>query len=204
MATPLMVTGWPAPLHSTTSPGRPISRLMRYPPPGVLLCSSFSKTLAPGYRVGWIAPGRHLEEVLHRKLVSNIASASPGQLAVAEFLADGGYSRHLRAIRRAYAAKLGRMAEDIARSFPAGTRVTRPAGGFTLWLELPAGVDALAVHQQALAYGISTAPGPIFSAKREYGNANEWRRIFEANQDTIKNPDKIFPGQVLKIPAIED
>ena len=136
----------------------------------VLLCSSFSKTLAPGYRVGWIAPGRYLEQVLHRKLVSNIASASPGQLVVAEFLADGGYSRHLRAIRRLYAAKLGRMAEDIARSFPAGTRVTRPSGGFTLWLELPAEVDTVDLYASAEREKISFAPGRIFSTRGDYGN----------------------------------
>jgi DNA-binding transcriptional MocR family regulator len=136
----------------------------------VLLCSSFSKTLAPGYRVGWIAPGRYFEAVLHRKLATNIASASPSQLAVAEFLADGGYARHLRAIRRAYATKLARMAEAIAVSFPPGTRVTRPAGGFSLWLELPAEVDTVDLYGLAERERISFAPGRIFSTRGDYRN----------------------------------
>lgn len=136
----------------------------------VLLCSSFSKTLAPGYRVGWIAPGRYLEAVLHRKLATNIASASPSQLAVAEFLADGGYARHLRAIRRAYATKLARMAEAIAVSFPSGTRVTRPSGGFSLWLELPAEVDTVDLYGLAERERISFAPGRIFSTRGDYRN----------------------------------
>ncbi len=136
----------------------------------VLLCSSFSKTLAPGYRVGWIAPGRCFEETLHRKLVTNIASASPTQLAVAEFLANGGYGHHLRAIRKAYATKLARMGDAIARYFPAGTRVTRPAGGFSLWLELPADVDTVALYVAAEEQKIVIAPGRIFSTRGKYRN----------------------------------
>ena len=63
------------------------------------------------------------------------------------------------------------MADAIAREFPAGTRVTRPQGGFFLWLELPAAVDALALHRDALARGISVAPGPIFSASGQFASA---------------------------------
>ena len=136
----------------------------------ILLCSSFSKTLAPGYRVGWIAPGRYLEATLHRKLVSNIASASPTQLAVAEFLANGGYAHHLRVIRKAYATKLARMADAIGRYFPPGTRVTRPAGGFTLWIELPANVDTVDLYTRVETKKITFAPGRIFSTKGQFRN----------------------------------
>lgn len=136
----------------------------------VLLCSSFSKTLAPGYRVGWIAPGRYLEETLHRKLVTNIASASPTQLAVAEFLANGGYAHHLRVIRKAYAAKLARMADAIGSYFPPGTRVTRPTGGFTLWTELPADVDTVELYSRIETKKITFAPGRIFSTLDKYRN----------------------------------
>ena len=59
----------------------------------------------------------------------------------------------------------------VEQHFPAGTRLARPQGGYFLWLELPAAVDSLVLHQQALARGISIAPGPIFSAKREFTNA---------------------------------
>ena len=136
----------------------------------VLLCSSFSKTLAPGYRVGWIAPGRFFEAALHRKLVSNIASASPTQLAVAEFLANGGYAHHLRVIRKAYAVKLSRMADAIGRYFPVGTRLSRPAGGFSLWLELPADVDTVELYRQAEKKNITIAPGRLFSTSGKFGN----------------------------------
>jgi DNA-binding transcriptional MocR family regulator len=66
----------------------------------VLLCSSFSKTLAPGYRVGWIAAGRYQEQIERIKMITSVATPSPTQLAIAEFLANGGYDHHLRSIRR--------------------------------------------------------------------------------------------------------
>jgi DNA-binding transcriptional MocR family regulator len=136
----------------------------------ILLCSSFSKTLAPGYRVGWIAPGRFQPEIERLKVLANIATASPTQLAIAEFLANGGYDHHLRSLRRAYANQVALMGEAIGRHFPPGTRVTRPAGGSILWLELPEYVDAVELYGDALKEGITIAPGPIFSATGKYRN----------------------------------
>jgi DNA-binding transcriptional MocR family regulator len=129
----------------------------------VLHCGSFSKTLAPGYRVGWVAPGRYREKVEGLKALLSIATASPTQLAVAEFLVSGGYDRHLRALRRTYARQVAEARAAVARWFPAGTRVTRPEGGFVLWIELPGGADALALHEAALRRGIGIAPGTLFT-----------------------------------------
>ncbi|MBN1140676.1 MAG: PLP-dependent aminotransferase family protein [Deltaproteobacteria bacterium] len=136
----------------------------------VLLCSSFSKTLAPGYRVGWIAPGRFQEEIERGKMLTNIATATPPQLAIAEFLANGGYDHHLRSIRRVYARKVAQMADAIGRQFPEGTRVTHPKGGFVLWLEMPEKVDSIQLFDLAHRHGISIAPGPLFSATGKYRN----------------------------------
>lgn len=136
----------------------------------VLLCSSFSKTLAPGYRVGWIAPGRFQEVIERGKMLANIATSAPPQLAIAEFLANGGYDHHLRSIRRVYARKVAQMADVIGRCFPEGTRVTRPRGGFVLWLEMPEKVDSIRLFDRAHRQGISIAPGPLFSASGKYRN----------------------------------
>lgn len=137
----------------------------------VLHCSSFSKCLAPGYRIGWASAGRYTQRVQRLKLSSTLSASSPAQGAIAEYLEQGGYDRHLRRLRETLQAQQDLMANAIAREFPAGTRVTRPQGGFFLWLEMPAAVDALALHRQALARGISVAPGPIFSASGQFGNA---------------------------------
>jgi DNA-binding transcriptional MocR family regulator len=136
----------------------------------VLLCSSFSKTIAPGYRVGWTAPGRFKAQVEHLKSMNTVATPTLPQITVAKFLEGGGYDRHLRKLRKALATQVQRMILAISQYFPEGTRVTRPAGGFVLWLELPTRVDAIELYFNALENRISIAPGPIFSAKQKYPN----------------------------------
>ena len=136
----------------------------------VLYCSSFSKTLAPGYRVGWIVPGRYRQKVEDLKALLNIATATPTQLAVAEFLANGGYDHHLRTVRRIYARQMAQARDAIGRYFPPGTRVSRPEGGFVLWVEMPEEVDALGLHGEAMREGISIAPGTIFTTGDAFRN----------------------------------
>jgi len=136
----------------------------------VMLCSSFSKSLAPGYRVGWVAPGRFYERVKALKLTSTLATATLPELAIAEFLANGGYERYLRSLRLIYAANVKRMSEAISASFPAGTKITQPQGGFVLWIELPKAVNALELHDRALTHEISIAPGPMFSPTQGFRN----------------------------------
>lgn len=133
----------------------------------VLYCSSFSKTLAPGHRVGWIVPGRYMTRVLHYKVLSNLASPGLPAAAMADFLESGGYERHLRDMRRQCGRRVREMAHAILHHFPPGTEVSDPQGGFVLWVKLPAGVDALTLHSLALEQNVSVAPGPIFSANPE-------------------------------------
>ena len=136
----------------------------------VLHCSSFSKCLAPGYRVGWAAPGRFVRDVARLKLSTSLTASVPAETTLAAFLERGGYDRHLRQLRGALAQQQQAMIAAIARHFPAATRITRPHGGYFLWAELPAGIDAMDLHRKALACNISIAPGPIFSSRAEFGN----------------------------------
>lgn len=136
----------------------------------VLLCGSFSKTLAPGARVGWCAPGRFLDAVQRLKLCTTLATPTLPQLAIAEFLATGGYARHLRKLRRLYADQLRHVSAAVQHHFPPGTRATRPAGGHLLWVEMPPQVDALDLFERAAAKGICVAPGPMFSSTGKYRN----------------------------------
>jgi DNA-binding transcriptional MocR family regulator len=134
----------------------------------VMLCGSFSKTLAPGYRVGYVAPGRYRDVVERLKFAQTVATPTLAQMAIADFLENGGYERHLRRQRRALSEQVARVSEAIAEHFPAGTRISRPRGGFLLWVEMPPGKSALELHERALARGVSVAPGPIFSAKQRF------------------------------------
>jgi DNA-binding transcriptional MocR family regulator len=106
----------------------------------VLLCSSLSKTLAPGYRVGWISPGMFKERIELVKLVNNFSTSTPPQMATADFLMNGGYDRHLR------------------------------KRGMSLWVEFPKYVDSLKLYSLSQKHGISFVPGPLFSAKGRYLN----------------------------------
>ena len=136
----------------------------------VMHCSSFTKCLAPGYRVGWVAAGRFAKAVERLKLMTTLATATPSQQALSEYLAQGGYERHLRQLRSSLARQQDRALAAIARHFPAGTRVSRPEGGYFVWVELPAGTNALALHRKALEHGISLAPGQIFSADQRFAH----------------------------------
>jgi len=136
----------------------------------VMHCSSFSKTLAPGFRLGWVVAGRFARQVERLKLTTSLSAPVPLQMALADYLAQGGYERHLRQLRLTLAAQQRCMLQAISEHFPPGTRVSRPQGGYFVWLELPDGCNALALHRSALQEGISIAPGPIFSATRAFGH----------------------------------
>ena len=136
----------------------------------IIYCSSFSKTIAPGYRIGWIVSNRHMPAIQQQKFSQTLCGAALPQAAMAVFLQSGGYDSHLRRLRRVFADHIDRMTRTIDRTFPPGTRVTRPEGGFVLWLELPNGCDCRKLFGEALDLGICFAPGDMFSASNRYAN----------------------------------
>jgi DNA-binding transcriptional MocR family regulator len=150
---------------------RPLPPVKSFDTRGLVMhCSSFSKCLAPGYRVGWVAGGRYAEAIAHAKMMTSISTAVPSQQALAEYLAHGGYERHLRKLRRTLARQHELAARLAARHFPAGTRLGSPGGGYFLWVEFPEGVDTLRMHREALDRGINIAPGQMFSATGQFSN----------------------------------
>jgi DNA-binding transcriptional MocR family regulator len=137
----------------------------------VLYCASYSKILSPGMRIGWTLPGRYQPKVEQLKWVINQTTAIAPQLTIAAFLANGGYDRHLRQLRQAYQTQMAHITQAICDYFPESTKVTRPAGGQVLWLEMPPGFDSVALFEEALQqHQISIAPGVIFSASGSYRN----------------------------------
>jgi len=157
----------------------------------VMHCSSFSKCLAPGYRVGWVATGRYSKAIERLKLTTTLSASAPAQVALAQYLQKGGYDKHLRSLRHTLLVNQIKFTEAIERYFPDGTRLTVPQGGYFLWVKLPDGVNALEVQRIALANGISIAPGPIFSAQKgftdyvrlNYGHI--WDARIEASLSTL-------------------
>ncbi|RPJ24297.1 MAG: PLP-dependent aminotransferase family protein [Chloroflexi bacterium] len=135
----------------------------------VILVSSFSKDISPGLRLGWVTAGRYSSEVEWLKFTLS-PSPSLAQMAVAELLEGGSYDQHLRRIRREYARNVELMSDAVMRYFPEGTRLTRPSGGFILWVQLPVNVDSLELYKMALQGGITLAPGHVFSATYQFSN----------------------------------
>ncbi len=136
----------------------------------VMLCSSISKTLAPGLRVGWCVPGRFYDQVEHQKYVASMNTATLPQLAVAEFMAKGNFDRHVNSASEHYRRRRDQMIDLIDCYFPEQTRMTRPEGGMLLWVELPNQISGVELSKLALANHIGISPGPLFSARGRYQN----------------------------------
>jgi DNA-binding transcriptional MocR family regulator len=136
----------------------------------VMYCSSLSKSLSPGYRIGWVIPGKFFETVKQLKRIQNISSPTLTQAAIAHYLKHGRYEFHLKNIRKALHTQSLRYVQAIIKYFPADTKVSRPHGGFILWLELNKKVNAFKLRTEAMKHNISIVPGKIFSAGNNYSN----------------------------------
>lgn len=136
----------------------------------VMLCSSLAKTLSSGIRVGFVAGGRYKSAVDLQKALLNGITNPISQQVVAEFMESGGYDRHLRTLRLALLRQMQSVSAAIAEHFPAGCRISRPKGGYVLWVELPEGFDASLLHREAIAAGVAFTPGELFSASNLYRN----------------------------------
>ncbi|MCH8499917.1 MAG: PLP-dependent aminotransferase family protein [Marinobacter sp.] len=140
-------------------------------PGQVIHCSSFSKTVSPGLRLGWmLVPERLRQQVEYHKYVTNLATNTVSQLAMIDYLEHGHHDRYLRQIRDRYALQVSLFARAISKYFPEGTRVSQPQGGFVLWVELAPDLDGLALTHRLLEHKISIAPGRLFSANQKYHN----------------------------------
>ncbi|MEP3276216.1 MAG: PLP-dependent aminotransferase family protein [Stappiaceae bacterium] len=149
---------------------RPLPFIALAPDADILYCSSFSKTLAPGYRVGWLVTKQRMQDVLEAKLAQTLCGPPLLQKALADFLSSGGYDKHLRRMRRIFSENIDRMTRAIDQHFPQDTRITRPTGGFVLWLELPSGFDGHRMFDLAVQNGIGIVPGEAFTAGEQYRN----------------------------------
>ncbi|MBS1512162.1 MAG: PLP-dependent aminotransferase family protein [Bacteroidetes bacterium] len=136
----------------------------------VMYCGSVSKSLAPGYRIGWAIPGKYFEKVRQIKRVQNISSPSLTQAAVAHYLKNGRYEYHLKHLRKALHTQSLRYMQGIIQYFPADTKISRPTGGFTFWIELNPKVDSFKLRTEAMKQNISIVPGKIFAASIDFSN----------------------------------
>ncbi len=157
----------------------------------VLYCSSFSKTLLPDFRVGWVVPGRFKEKVKRLKFNSMIATSKLNQLIIAGFMEAGAYDRHLRIMRTSLKSQVATMTRAVANAFPADTRMSSPEGGLVLWVELNRGIDSLQLFTRAAEVGISILPGAVCSGSGQYQHCIRlncgvaWSPVMSAGVETL-------------------
>ena len=136
----------------------------------IITCGSFSKTAAPGYRIGWVVSNHYSAEIARLKRSFSCSSGLLQQLTLADFMASGDYNRHLKKLRAVLKQNSERMSALVEQHFPQNTRTSKPVGGSVLWLELPENVNAESLFDDAIVAGISIAPGHIFSPCSCYKN----------------------------------
>jgi len=136
----------------------------------VLYCSSFSKTLAPGYRIGWIVAGKYQEQVKYQKFLDNISTTIIPQITLAEFLSRDAYKRCIKNSVQIYKQRMNQLRHWVYQYFPTNTRLTNPQGGMLLWVELPPEIDSLTLYRLALEKNIGISPGILFSPRQGYNN----------------------------------
>jgi DNA-binding transcriptional MocR family regulator len=120
--------------------------------------------------VGWVHSERYRSKIEELKLITSIASCSLSQHVMASLLESGGYDRQVRHIRMVFQQQVAEVSRAVSKYFPDGTRMTRPEGGYVLWIELPKRADSIRLYRAALEEGISISPGPIFSASGKFRN----------------------------------
>ncbi|NTV71771.1 MAG: PLP-dependent aminotransferase family protein [Azonexaceae bacterium] len=136
----------------------------------VMLCSSFSKSLSPALRIGFVAAGRYHSAIALQKTITSGGTNPITQHVLAEYLESGAYERHLRSLRRAYHQQVEAMRLAVSRHFPAATRITQPQGGYVLWVELPENIDTTHLYQRAIGENLAYVPGDLFSPSGMYRN----------------------------------
>jgi DNA-binding transcriptional MocR family regulator len=129
-----------------------------------------TKTVAPGSRLGWVHPGRYLEQISFLKRTTSVDQPDIMQRTLASYFAGGGCDRHLRRLRRDFGDRVRRASAIIAETFPVETRLALPTGGFLLWVELPTDIAALSLQQFAIDVGVGAAPGVIFSTSDQFAH----------------------------------
>lgn len=162
----------------------------------VMWCGSFSKTLAPGYRVGWVAPGKFKEKVIRQKLLQTISSSTLQSEAIADFLEHGRYDHHLRTLRAKLYSNCLQYQRAVEDYFPDCTRISKPQGGFVLWLELDERIDTAALYEIALKQKLSFAPGRMFTQHNQFNNC--MRLNFGLKWDKQLDHDLKRLGKIVK------
>ena len=134
----------------------------------VMVCGAYCKTVAPGLRMGWVEAGRWKPTVSRLKRVHGVPTNKVLEEALADLLTQSGFEAQMRKLSAHNKTRVAQARALIGSTFPKGTRVSAPQGGYTLWVELPGPMNALTLFKQCKAEGIVFGPGALFSASDRF------------------------------------
>lgn len=154
----------------------------------VLHMSTFSKTLAPGFRLGWLVADKNVVNKLTvLKQSADLHTDNLAQFAVAQFFADNDVDAHVKEISALYGKRKDLMLEGIKKYFPEGVKYTDPEGGMFLWVEVPGVDDTVELFKECLEHDVAFVPGdPFFAGEVQPG-------AFRLNYSNMKE-DQIEVG----------
>ncbi len=150
-----------------------------------MLCSSFSKSLIAGLRIGWVAAGKRALEVQKLQLMSTLATSAPVQMTLVHYLTSRNYESHLKQLRKKLFERKSKMTDLLNELLPEEVKVLSQSGGYFIWLELPKHIDALQIYREALKGNISIAPGKMFSLTEQYDHCIRLNASFELNDKYV-------------------
>lgn len=162
----------------------------------VMWVGSVSKTLAPGFRVGWVAPGKFKEKIIRQKLVQTVSGPSLFSDVITDFLAHGRYDHHLRMFRKKLYANYLQIQKAVTEYFPDNTKISEPKGGFMLWLELDKRICTEDLYDVAFEQKINFAPGRMFSQHNQYQNCMRLNYALEWTDRVENDLEKL--GKMIK------
>lgn len=136
----------------------------------VLYCSSFSKTISPGIRIGWLIGGKYHNRCKNLKISGTLGGSALLQSSLADFLIRNPYEKHVKKLQKNIARQAAEMKTLLEKYLPIGSAISSPKGGLFIWIELDECIDALEIYRQCLKMRISIVPGQAFSNGERFKN----------------------------------
>lgn len=165
----------------------PVSSMKMYDDTGnTMLCSSFSKSLIAGLRIGWIVAGKRALEIQKLQLMSTLATSAPIQMTLVHYLTSRNYELHLKQLRKKLAERKKKMTDLLELLLPSDVNIVSQSGGYFVWIEMPKHVDSMQIYRHVLQDNVSITPGKMFSPTEQYNHCIRLNASFELDKHHIR------------------